>query len=522
MDLLGREQPINSMHLNYMCIVSNIVSALATNVRLMCSACNELLSVSTGRVTVDILPDNVLLHIFLLDRQGDVDRLWHLSWHRLVHVCRRWRSVVFASPNFLDLSLLCGPSTRVELLGIWPPLPIIIRYIVEWPMPDYDYDFGAAIVHHSRVREISINNISSSQLQLLASAMQEQFPALIHLTLHLNRFDGHYSRTAPAPALPDGFLGGSAPRLQSLDLRSIGFPALQKLLLSATDLVHLTLRNIPHSGYISSEAIVTGLAVMANLEFLAIAFESPRSRPDRERRRPPPPTRTTLPALTHFEFHGVSEYLEDLVARIDAPLLDSVSITFFHQLIFEVPHLAQFTRRTTGLEVLNEAHVDFDYDGVQVESLPPRPTYDETSTSSRLRITCRELEWQLSSLSQVFTSVFPSTYVVEHLYVYWHRYFPSQWQDDVENMQWLDFFSSFTTVKNLYVSKDLAQGIASALQELVGERVTGVLPALESLFLEKPQPLGPAQEAIEQFVAARQLLGHPVAVSPWKRAPRFW
>ena len=278
-------------------------------------------------------------------------------------------------------------------------------------------------------------------------------------------------------------------------------------------LVHLTLWNIPHSGYFSPEAIVTGLAVLANLKSLTIEFESPRSRPDQESRRPPPPTRTVLPALTRFEFRGASEYLEDLVARIDAPLLDSICITFFHQLIFDIPQLAQFMRRTTRFQALNEAHVDFDYYGVQVGSLPPTRTFDE---KSRLRISCRELDWQLSSLAQVFTSFFPSIYMVEHLYIYGPRYLPSQWQDDIENMQWLEIFHPFTAVKNLYVSKEFARCIAPALQELVGERVTDVLPALESLFLEELQPSGPVQEAIGQFVAARQLLGHPVAVSHWK------
>ena len=107
--------------------------------------------------------------------------------------------------------------------------------------------------------------------------------------------------------------------------------------------------------------------------------------------------------------------------------------------------------------------------------------------------------------------------MVEHLYIYGPRYLPSQWQDDIENMQWLEIFHPFTAVKNLYVSKEFAQCIAPALQELVGERVTEVLPALESLFLEELQPSGPVQEAIGQFVAARQLLGHPVAVSHWNR-----
>ena len=141
--------------------------------------------------------------------------------------------------------------------------------------------------------------------------------------------------------------------------------------------------------------------------------------PTRERRHPPPPTRTVLPALTHFEFQGVSEYLEDLVARIDAPLLDSICITFLHQLIFDISQLAQFMRRTTRFQALNEAHVDFDYYGVLVESLPPTRTFDE---KSGLRISCREIDWDLSSLAQVFTSFFPSIYIVEHLYIYGSRY----------------------------------------------------------------------------------------------------
>jgi hypothetical protein len=82
-------------------------------------------------------------------------------------------------------------------------------------------------------------------------------------------------------------------------------------------------------------------------------------------------------------------------------------------------------------------------------------------------------------------------------------------------MQWLEIFRPFTTVKKLYICEKFAQDIASALQQLVGERATDLLPALESLFLEELQPSDPAQEAISQFVAARQVLGHPVAVSYW-------
>ena len=50
-------------------------------------------------------------------------------------------------------------------------------------------------------------------------------------------------------------------------------------------------------------------------------------------------------------------------------------------------------------------------------------------------------------------------------------------------------------------------------QHLSG-RVTNVLLALESLFLED---LKSVEKSIGRFVAARLLLGHRVAVSPWQR-----
>ena len=271
----------------------------------MCRICNLLLTVWAGRVTINTLPDNVLLCIFLVDGQGyhglssisleDEDRVRRLPWrwHRLVHVCRRWRSIVFASSNFLDLRIVCS-FTRMKLTTIWPPLPIIITNVFN-PYVPMDHDFDAVIMHPNRVREISFVNETRSLLQRLASAnwMQEQFSVLTHLTLVRTR-----CCLGPAPVLPDGFLGGSAPRLQSLRLTSILFPALPKLLLSATHLVRLVLRDIPHSGYISPEVIVAGLAMLVNLECLIIGFESPLSRPERKNQSPSPPTLTVLPALT--------------------------------------------------------------------------------------------------------------------------------------------------------------------------------------------------------------------------------
>jgi hypothetical protein len=470
-------------------------------------------------VTINVLPDEVLLLIFHFDRviyyeDGNLrlDPSW--QWHRLVHVCQKWRSVVFGSPNFLDLTLVCHPTTPMELTGIWPPFLIIIADVLDRYISE-DYDFDAAIAYHNRLCEINLIQLERVQLQRLASAMmQVQFPALIHLSLELD------SRAYLGPALPDEFLSGSVPCLQSLQLHSIKFPGLPKLLLSVTHLVSLALFNIPNAGYFSPEAIVTGLAVLANLKFLIIdfgfEFEYLLYRFDPEPRRLPLPTRTVLPALTHFEFQGTGQYLDDLVARIDAPLLDFISITFIHGLIFDTPQLTRFMRRTTRIQALNETHVHFYYDsdfsrcGVQVEPFPPTRTFDR---KSRLKVIYKESDGLLSSLAQICTSFIPPISIVEHLYIYGLP----EWRDNAEELQWLDIFHPFKAAKNLYVTQRFARFIALALQDLVGERVTCVLPALESIFLEGFYPLGPIGLSIRPFFVARQLIGHPVAVSRWER-----
>jgi hypothetical protein len=83
----------------------------------------------------------------------------------------------------------------------------------------------------------------------------------------------------------------------------------------------------------------------------------------------------------------------------------------------------------------------------------------------------------------------------------------------IENTLWLELLLPFTAVTNLYPSEEFAPGIAAALQELVKGRITEVLPSLQNIFVEGFTPSEPFQENIGQFVTARQLSGHSVAVS---------
>ena len=457
------------------------------------------MSPDVGNVTIDVLPDNVLLDIFdfCLDLPQNffVDRT--KRWQRLVHVCQRWRCVVFQSTRRLDLQILCTARKPVrEMLDIWPALPLIL-WVGDGP-PAWGMDnIIAALEHRDRISRISIDH--TSRLETLLPLMQEPFPALTFLDLDTRS------------SIPDSFLGGSAPHLRCLYLEAIPFPTLPKLLLSATNLLTLSLRNVPHSGYISPESMAACLFALVKLERLVLRFQSPRSRPNRESRRPPSPTRTILPALARLEFKGVSEYFEDLIARIDeTPVLDYLQITLFTQPILHTPQLSQFIGRVPKFQTLDEPRVVISNGDISV-TVHPSPTQTLGHRHLRVGIALRDLDWEPSSLAQLCTSSLPLFLAVEHLYMT----SPLLLWRDIENAQWLELLRPFTSAKNLYLSKEFALRLAPALQELVGERATEVLPALQNLFLVELRPSGPVQQAIELFVYARQLFGHPIAVSQW-------
>ena len=359
-------------------------------------------------------------------------------------------------------------------------------------------DVIAALGQSNRVCEVHMN-LAGWQLENVLAAMQVPFPELTDLRL--------ISYEDTPPVIPDSFLGRSAPRLRFLHLHSIPFPGLPKLLLSAIHLVELDLHHIPHSGYISPEAMVALISVSSSLEKLSLYFQPPQSRPDWESRSLLPLKRTILPALHYFSFQGFTEYLEQVVTHIDTPQLGRMRIIFFDQIDFDCPRLTQFINCTPALKALNEAHV-------RLCTATASVTLQSLFVSDNLLIDiwCSELNRQLSAIKQVFNSSLQPVSTIEYLYI---RHRSSQRVWTIENTLWLELLLPFTAVKNLFLSKEFVPGIAVALQELDGGRVIEVLPRLEEIFIEGLEPSGPFQERIGRFVVARQLFDHPIAISSW-------
>ena len=461
-------------------------------------------------ITIDVLPDDALLAIFdycvVIFRYSDERNTGSFfdmkrvteSWQLLVHVCRRWRGLVFGSPRRLNLQLYSIPRTSARnSLDVWPPLPLLI-----WcNYRETETDNAIAELDHSdRIRQISLHRLTTSHIEKLCMAMQVPFPELECLSLTFESSCG--------PVLPDSFLDGSAPCLRSLEFIGIPFPGLPKILLSATHLHTLWLTNIPHLGYISPEVMVTCLSVLISLQDLQLGFQSPQSCPDQDIRYPHPLTRSVLPALRHFSFKGVNEYLEDLVSLIDAPRLHDLLISLFNDIHFDTPELNKFLSRTSTLGDNNVTHITFySHEALVWFESGRLPHYRMIKVS----ILCQVPDWQLSSLAQICSLSFHLPLTTEKLYIHERLDSPSDWNGVIENTEWLDLLLPFTAVKNLYLSKKIATHIARALHELTG--TTEVLPALQNIFLEGFRPSEPVQEDIARFISARRLTNPAIAVS---------
>ena len=463
-----------------------------------------------GQVTIDVLPDEALLEIFDF-YNGDLvyailamPLTW--EWMRLAQVCRRWRNIIFGSPQRLDLRVVCTNTTPTRTsLGIWPRFPIAVRCEHMHSAVDEkgSSNIIAAFKHIGRISEVHIRDIDGSALEKLVAVMQEPFPILRHF--HLSSSD------ESIPVVPETFLGGYTPRLRTFIIFGIPFLSLPQLIFSATRIKFLVFRDIPSSGYITPEVMANCLAALPNLEHLSIGFRSPQSRPIQI--NPPPLTRSVLRTLTRLNFHGTSEYLEDFVARIDAPLLNRLSVVLFMDLIFHIPRLHDFIYHTEGLMPCNQAYMEFTGSMIKTSILGSQARFD-------MEVRCERPDWQLSSMTQIFSQQLPLLSHIKQPKIC-EGFCPPHtgWKDDpdMDSSLWLELFHLFIAVRILYVSKILAPPVAVALQELGEGRAMEVLPMLQNLSLEGLQPAGPVQRAIQSFVASRQRSGHPIVIQNWQR-----
>ena len=463
------------------------------------TSANTLLNLSeTGffsdsvRIDHEMLSDDILLNIFLQYLDA-TPRLWPF----LTHVCRRWQQVMLRSPLSLRLRLYCSYGTPVlKTLHYWPPLPLVINYggypMLKPPAPNDNVNIITALKQSNRVRLIHLT-LTSTLLEKL-STISEPFSELEELVL--------LSEDKLQLTLPSSFRWGE--RIRTLHVTGIAIPTFPQLL-SSTYLVDIQLHEIPMAGYFSPQAFANALSGASHLRSLSLHFLSFPPRRNYVGLPPPGSHRIFLPALTCFKYRGISKYLDNFVAGIDAPHLRDIDITFFSQPTMDASQLGQFIERIGMKTALIEADIQAAVHAISISFMT-----SSASTRLRLQIPCKQLDWQLSSMTQVCDQFSPFLFGVQHL-VFNMNDFSSE-QDDVDDEQWVQLIRSFGGTRTLSIAGEFTTRILCALQPADEgyPRNTPVLPALRNLRVRKPGLLGwPFWDRAQTLVTSRGLSGHP-------------
>ena len=468
-----------------------------------------------GYSAIDMLSDDVLLCVFDAYRQKlpilgnfeflmvGVEHIW--PWYDLVHVCRRWRHIVFAFPSYLDLRLKCHSKTDVEAaIDIWPALPLSISATFNSENTDEDDIFGA-LEHRDRIAAIHFWGFNHSQLKKCVALMEKPFPALKTLDL------GADEKTRFVHTGSVALLGGSAPLLQWIHLYGTQFPSLPKLLSSTSDLVRLDLEDIPMTdeGHISPNAMATCLSVLTKLQSLSIAAQTLSPYPTDQRL--PPSTYTVLPALVKLSLKGPHGYLEDLVGRVEAPLLKSGHLHFYDEPIFDTPPrhgVPQFIHRTKMFPSLGKVQVHFSRECIFASfrsSIGPAQFY--------LSFRCSGLPAGVAIMQRICAQWPPLFSHVEWLKLQ-VDFFPEEKRCREAITPWLGFLRAFTAVQTLHLRGEATVShVARILDELEGERAPEVLPALRAIELHCSESgKSESLRSLEPFIVAREESEHPVTV----------
>ena len=450
------------------------------------------------QVTIETLSDDILLNIFHHYLYPS-PRIWPM----LTHVCRRWRQIVLRYPLGLDLRLYCTYGKSVlKTLDCWPRLPLVVDYGglpgLYPPALEDDDNIVALLKQSGRISSIRLT-VTSSLIEKLP-AITEPLLGLEELIL-LSRDNVHLT-------LPSAFRWGS--RLRTLHSTRVAIPSFPRQLSPCPELTDIQLHEIPSSGYFSPEALANALSGVTNLRILSLHFLSFPSRRQYLSLPPPSEERVVLPALTCFKYRGTGKYLDSFVARIDAHRLGDFDITIFSQPTMDASQLGRFIGRIEMQTRHNRAEVRISEDTISVTFLD-----QSAAIPLRLRIPCKRLDLQLSSMAQICHHFSPFIFHVEYLRI------SSSREPHVEGMtgeQWPELIRAFSGAKDFHLAGAHVTDILCALCPIDGGHTAEtVLPTLSYLHVAELMSVNmPLWDATESFLASRLLAGRPVELyGPW-------
>ncbi|KAH9171656.1 hypothetical protein EDB89DRAFT_1080950 [Lactarius sanguifluus] len=281
-------------------------------------------------------------------------------------------------------------------------------------------------------RVSSINLTATKSLLKRLSSIKRPFSELEDLVL--------LSRDGVLLTLPNAFRWG--PRLRCLHSTRIAVPGLLQLLCSSTNLVDLRPHEVIDYCQFPPEALAIALSEMAQLRSLSLHFLSTADYPVLLTHSW---GRAVLPVLSRLNFRGLSEYLECLVARINAPRLGDIELTFLNlnQDIVGFSKLREFIDRIETHKSHRRAHILSSGRAISISLTQPG-----APARIKLQLLCEPLGDQLLSMTRVCDHLSASLFNVEDLCISMTR--PSRRGGSDDN-GWQDLLDSFTGVKWFHI-----------------------------------------------------------------------
>ena len=475
---------------------------------------------SSSNPLIDILDDDSLLNIFYLYRPAilaDIDvevqageygppkwgewtrERW---WHKLSHVCRRWRRLMFASTSYLGLCLICTYGTSVaRMLECFPTVPIVLDYSHEslhWTVENAD-GIMLALQQRARIRRIRLVVTPTYESELV-KAIDMEFPMLEYL------FIGLSDRGEFQPVLEINHTF-QAPRLRHLALTKYPLILTSPTLTTCTGLVTLSLMFVsPQCPRHHPYDLFRRLSLLSQLVVFRICIiDFSTHRLEGGPLDIPSITHLTLHNLRVFEFAGHSNYLETLLPWITTPLLEKFQTTFLpyvtapnlpYSLLFLLPYM-----RISDLLGFGSAKFLFSGSGATAWVYPREGSRVYVFY---LHIITRPLGLQVSEMAEIFRDLSPAFSTVVDLTIgysdhntLYERAMPTQWRD---------LLRSFNHVKTLRVHGLFAKNFSDSLLS-DGEPLSEVLPDLQVLECMMGCD---ASIAFAAFVDVRNAGGYPV------------
>ena len=385
------------------------------------------------------------------------------------------------------------------MLAHSPPFPLVIDHTSPDITTEEEEGIILAFKQRDRVRRVRLD-LPVASLQKIIEAIEDEYPTLEYLFIGPSNPD-----ITTILIIPETL---QAPHLRHVVLSGVALPIGSRLLTTAVGLVTLFLTIDHPFSYFHPNTLLQWLSLMPNLKTLMILFSFPVRNHDVARQL----THTsiimpvTLPNLHRFTFKGVSNYLEALLHRITTPRLEKFEVTFFNQLTFFVPRLLQSINPTANLR-FDSARFDFSDDNVLV-TFPLGHNFVSYVVS--IRVDCWHLDWQVSSIVQIFN--FPSQMfsALEHLTLKRVEHnSSSEEHNEVDRTEWRRLLSPFSNVKTLRMNDGLVEELSLCLQSEDGEHALELLPELQEL---RYSGSGNTGGAFNSFINARQNAGRPINV----------